>query len=168
MTVQTDITSKDLKVLGQHVATGIDGGRLMYTLLIGSGMAVGVILGVTLAVTGVQLHVASLMAGLLGGAFWLTLFSRLYMRKMAPAADSYVLGPRAVSITDDGIIEKSKKHESLFRWSSIRSVDSVGEHIFVMLERNAGIIVPCRAFSSDAERDQFLAEVRRQTSAEAT
>jgi hypothetical protein len=69
MTVQTDITSKDLKVLGQHVATGIDGGRLMYTLLIGSGMAVGVILGVTLAVTGVQLHVASLMAGLLGGAF---------------------------------------------------------------------------------------------------
>ena len=137
----------------------------MYTLLIGAGLAVGVILGLTLAVTGVQLHVVSLMAGLFGGVFWLTLFSRLYMRKMAPAADSYVVGPRAVSITDDGIIEKSKKYESLFRWSSIRSVDSVSEHIFVMLERNAGIIVPCRAFSSDAERDQFLAEVRRQTSA---
>ena len=155
-------------MFGQHVATGVDEGRLMYTLLIGSGVAVGVILGVTLAVTGIQLHVASLMAGLFGGAFWLTLFSRLYMRKMAPAVDSYVLGPRAVSITDDGIIEKSKKHESLFRWSSIRSVDSVSEHIFVMLERNAGIIVPCRAFSSDAERDQFLAEVRRQTSAQTT
>ncbi len=166
MTVQTDITTNDLKVFGQHVSTGADGGRLMYTLLIGSGVAVGVILGVTLAVTGVRLQVASLMAGLLAGAFWLTLFSRLYMRKMGPAADSYVLGPRAVSTTDDGIIEKSQKHEALFRWSSIRSVDSTKEHIFVMLERNAGIIVPFRAFSSDAERDHFLAEIRRQTRAE--
>jgi hypothetical protein len=168
MTVQTDITTNDLKMFGQHVSTGADGGRLMYTLLIGSGVAVGVILGVTLAVTGVRLHVASLMAGLLGGACWLTLFSRLYMRKMAPAPDSYILGPRAVSITDDGIVEKSQRHESLFRWSSIRTVDSVSEYIFVMLERNAGIIVPCRAFPSDAEREQFLAELRRRTGAGTT
>jgi hypothetical protein len=163
MTIQTDITLKDLKIFGRHVATGADGGRLMYTLLIGSGVAVGIILGVTLAVSGVRLDVASLMAGLLGGAFWLTIFSRLYMRKMAPVADSHILGPRTVSVTDDGIIEKSQKHEALFRWPSIRSVDSVNEHIFVMLERNVGIIVPCRAFSSDTERNQFLAEVRKRT-----
>ncbi len=168
MTVQTDITLKDLKAFSQYVATGRDGGKLMYTLLFGSGAAVGVIVGVTLAVIGVQLQVASLMAGLFGAAFWLTLFSRLYMRKIAPAADSYILGPRVVSATDDGIIEKSQKHESLFRWPSIRSVDSVSDYIFVMLERNTGIIVPCRAFSSDAEREQFLAEVRRRTSAGTT
>lgn len=161
MTVETDITPNDFKAFGKHVATGRDRGKLMYTVLFGSGAAVGILLGLILAVTGIELQMASLMAGLFGGAFWLVLFSRLYTRKMGPAADSYALGRRTVSTTDDGVIEKSHKHEALFRWPSVRSVDLASAHIFIMIERNAAIIVPRRAFSSDAERDRFLAELRR-------
>jgi hypothetical protein len=160
MTVQTDITPKDLKALGQHVASSNGGTRLIYTMIIGCSVAVGGVLGFTLAVTRIEPHFPSLTAGLFAGAFSLVLFSRLYMRKIAPAPDSYIFGPRTVSITGDGIIEKSKKHEMLFRRSAIRSVDLAREHIFVMLERNVAIIVPCRSFASEAERDQFLTEAR--------
>jgi hypothetical protein len=135
----------------------------MYTLLIGTGVGAGVILGITLSLTGIRLDVASLLASLFGGVFWLTLFSRLYTRKMAPATDSYVFGPRTVSVADDGIGETSQRHESLFRWTSVRSIESVGEHVFIMVDRNAGIVVPHRAFASDAERDQFLAEIRKRS-----
>lgn len=161
MIIQTDITQKDLRAFARHIAMGTDGGGSMYTLLIGSGVGVGVILGITLALTGVRLHLASLMAGLFGGVFWLTIFSKLQTRKWAPSTDSYILGLRTVSVTDDGIRETSQRHESLFRWASVRAVESVGEHVFVMVDRNAGIVVPRRAFASDAERDQFLAEIRR-------
>jgi hypothetical protein len=135
----------------------------MYKLLIGSALVMGVILGIALAFADVRLHIASLMAGLFGGVFWLVIFSKLQTRNMGPANDGFILGPRTVSITDDGIREKSQKHESLFRWPSVRSAESVGEHVFVMLDRNAGIIVPRRAFASDAERDQFLAEIRKRS-----
>lgn len=68
--------------------------------------------------------------------------------------------PRIYFYTDEGIREQSPKHESLFHWPLIRSAESVGEHVFVMVDRNAGLIVPHRAFASAAEREQFLAEIR--------
>lgn len=142
---------------------GTDGGRSLYTFLIGSVIVMGIALGLVLACAGVRLHLASLMAGLFGGVFWLMIFSRLQARNMGPATDGYILGPRTISLTDDGIRETSQKHESVFRWPSVRSAAIVGEHIFVMVDRNAGIILPCRSFASDIERDQFLAEIRRRS-----
>jgi len=163
MSIQTDITQKDFRAFVRHVTMGTDGGRSMYRLLIGSALVMGVFLGVSLAFDSVRLNVASLMAGLFGGVFWLMIFSRLQTRKMGPVTDGYILGPRTVSLTDDCVRERSQKHESIFRWLSIQSVVSAGDYIFVMVDRNAGIIVPCRAFASDAERDQFLTEIRRRS-----
>jgi hypothetical protein len=160
MIIQTDITQKDFRAFVRHVAIGPDGGRSMYLALWGTVLGVGVTVGITLALTGVQLHLPSLMAGLFGGVFWLLIFSRIHARNTGPAADGCIYGPRTVSITAEGLRECSPKCESLFHWSSIRSVVSLGDHVFVMVDRNAGIIVPRRAFASDTERDQFLAEIR--------
>jgi hypothetical protein len=163
MSIQTDITQKDFKAFVRHVTMGTGGAHSMYTILIGSALVMGVILGVVLVFAGVQLHMASLMVGLFGGVFWLVIFSRLLRQNMGPAPDGCILGPRTVSLAEDGIRETAQKHESLFRWLSVRSAASVGEHVFVMFDRNVGIIVPRRAFASDEERDLFLAEIHRRS-----
>ena len=163
MSIQTDITPKDFKAFIRFSTVGFDGGHSIYKLLFGSALVMGILLGIALAFADVRLHIASLMAGLFGGVLWLVIFSKLQARNMGPAPDGLFFGPRTVSITDDGLREKAKKYDSLFNWSSVRSAESAGEYIFVMVDRNAGIIVPHRAFASDAERDQFLAEIRKRT-----
>jgi YcxB-like protein len=163
MSIKTDIMPKDFKAFTRFITVGFDGGHSIYKLLFGSALVMGIILGIALAFADVRLHIASLMAGLFGGVFWLVIFSRLQARNMGPATDGLFFGPRTVSITDDGLREKAEKYDSLFNWSSVRSAESVGEYIFVLVDRNAGIIVPHRAFASDAERDQFLAEIRKRT-----
>jgi hypothetical protein len=35
------------------------------------------------------------------------------------------------------------------------------KHVFIMIDRIAGIILPKRAFSSEAEREQFVSELER-------
>ena len=46
------------------------------------------------------------------------------------------------------VVRKSRK-----RWAPVY-------YIFVMVDRNAGIIVPRRSFATDAEREQFVSEVQ--------
>ena len=165
MTIQTDITLKDFKMFGRHVAYRAGGKSWMYVTLIGTGAVAGALVGLFLRLLGVQLDFINFMAGLLTGVLWLLIFSQLYKRRMAPLADSYFLGPQTVSLADDGITVKSQKQDALLRWNSVRWVDSTTEYIFVMLERHIGMIVPCRAFSSNEERERFLAEVRKRAGA---
>jgi len=103
MTIQTEITTKDFKAFTQHVAMGADSGHSMKVLLVGSALGTGAFIGITLFVTGVQLDLVNLLAGLFGATIWLIIFSRLYARNLGPATDGYMLGPRTVSITEDGI-----------------------------------------------------------------
>ena len=121
----------------------------------------GAVIGVTLALTGVSLNFPSLMAGLFGGVFWLLIFSKLQTRKTGPADDGCILGPHTVSVTAEGISEQSSKQMALTRWLAVRDIQTVREHVFVMIDRNCGIIIPRRAFASAAEQDLFLDEIRR-------
>jgi hypothetical protein len=53
--------------------------------------------------------------------------------------------------------------ESFFQWSLVRGIAITDQHVFVMVDRIAGIILPKRAFSSETERDQFLSELERRS-----
>jgi hypothetical protein len=158
MSIQTEISHQDFKAFVKYIAVSTGGGS-MYRLLFGSALGVGVILGI-LGVT-FRLQPADLLVGFIGAVLWLTIFSKLHARNMGPARDSYIIGPRTVLVTDEGIREVSQKHESVFRWKAVRAAESVGEHIFIMVDRNAAIIVPHRAFPSDAERDRFMTEIQK-------
>jgi len=160
MSVQTEITQKDVKAFVRYVAIGSQAGRSFYKLFVFSSAVMGGILGVAPFVTGGRLQVVSLAAGFFVGFFWLVIIGRIQSRIMRPAKESYALGPRTVSFNDAGIRETSQKHELFFRWRSVCSSEFAGEYIFVMADQKFGIIVPIRAFSSDAERDQFLADIQ--------
>jgi hypothetical protein len=54
----------------------------------------------------------------------------------------------------------SEHHGSLYRWPPVRNFGVTDQHVFVMVDRSAGITVPLRAFSSESEREQFIGEIR--------
>jgi len=100
----------------------------------------------------------------LTGIFLLILIGRLQMRGTRPAPDGIVLGPHEVSILEEGVRNSSERHESLFRWQTVRSADTTAQHIFIMVDRCAAVIVPRRAFTSDEERERFVSEIKARAS----
>lgn len=161
MIVHADITPADWTAFVRFVVRNVSrssGARLGRWL---SALGIGVAAGVACSVTGISLQLPSLLVGAAGVTLWLIIVSRLQMRRMVPAADGYILGPRRVSLLEDGLHEASQRHESFFPWHAIRGTQLTEQHMFVMVDNNAAIIVPRRAFSSDTEREQFIAEIQR-------
>ena len=85
------------------------------------------------------------------------------MERMKPAENGYILGSQETFLEDEGIRQMSSHHESVFRWSSVRNIAVTKKHIFVMVDRIAGVILPHRAFSSDAEYEQFVSEIEKRS-----
>lgn len=168
MTVHTDITAGDwsafVRFVARNVSTGSGGG--LGRLLIAVG--VGTVVGVMFSMTGAELHFVSLLVGAVGSAMWLIVVARLQARRMIPAADGYILGPRQVTLSDDGVRETSQLHESLFRWNGVRGARFTDQHVFLMMDKNAAILVPRRAFATDHEREGFVAEIQQRATKHAT
>lgn len=168
MTVDTDITADDWRAFVRFVARNVSigsGGTFGRLLL---ALGVGALVGVMFSVTGTELHFVSLLAGAVGGAMWLIVVARLQARRMFPAVDGYILSPRQVTLSDEGVRETSRLHESLFRWSGVRGARLTDQHVFLMVDNHAAIIVPRHAFSTDDERERFVAEIQQRATKAAT
>lgn len=168
MTIDTDITRADWAALVGFVTRNASKGwsARLETWLI--ALAVGGVIGVTFSLAGIEIHVPSMAAGFLGGLVMLIVLSRLRMRRIAPATDGFILGPRKVSLDDDGLRETSQRHESVFRWQAVRSVELTDQHVFLLVDANGALIVPRRAFPSEVECNQFVDEARRRSGKTAT
>ena len=161
MTIQTDINQKDWTAYRRcliHRARKCYG--LIYWLFV-AGVLVA-ILG-TLSLTGIELHAPSFGAGMVVGVMYMVSISLLLGRQLRPAAGGGILGPKQVELTEAGIYVKGQHHESVFGWATIRGAEVTDKHIFVMVDPNAGVIVPRRCFASDTECGQFVSEVRRRS-----
>ncbi len=159
MTVQTDITSDDWTAFLRFVNRSVlshPQDRMRRLLLI---PALGLVVGVLSAATGINLHFPSLLIGAFISLAWFVVIARMQVRRMAPYADGFILGPREVRLTDEGLRESSELHDSLFRWMAIHDVKLTDQHVFVMMDRCAAVIVPRRAFRSDDECEEFVEEI---------
>ncbi|MFO1501858.1 MAG: YcxB family protein [Verrucomicrobiota bacterium] len=161
MTIQTELTRHDWSAFVRYVTQARAREGKSRRLRWASSLGLGLIVGGGLALSGQGFDLLSFFAGVLAGVVWLMILSRLQMRMMGPSGQGYILGPRQVSLTEEGIGETSSLHQSLFRWSVVRSAAVAPQHVFVLVDRNAAIIVPRRAFASEVEREQFVEEVKR-------
>lgn len=161
MTINTDITASDFMAFVRFVArkSSNGSGGILWRWLIALG--IGAAIGVGFGVVGVNLHFPSLLVGALGCIVWFVSYSRIQMRKMTPSSAGFILGPRQVTLSDEGLREASRNHESLFRWPGVLSVHTSGQHVFILVDQTAGIIVPFKAFGSEIERGQFVGEIQR-------
>lgn len=175
MSIKTNINQEDFNAFGKYVARSVStssGSRVLHIFI---GLTVGLAIGVSLSVTHLSSDsttLAKMLCGGLAGAFLtllvVSVIVRSQMQRMRPAEDGIIIGSHEISLTDEGIRQRSGRHQSDFRWSLVRATSVTDQHIFIMIDRIVGIIVPKRAFSSDAERDQFVSEIQKRSGKIAT
>ena len=105
-----------------------------------------------------------ILIGFILGVAFLYLFAILVARsqrkRLSPTDDCYFFGHQEVEIQTDGIHVKSLHHQSHYQWSLVDSPYTTNEHLFIMIDRIAGIIIPRRSFPSEAECNAFLEAIQ--------
>src|SRR5205814_6476777 len=74
------------------------------------------------------------------------LFVGFRSRRLFPVQGGLVLGKKRITLCPDGLRQSSTAHETLFRWPLVRRIAETPRHIFIMLDRNAGVIIPRSSF----------------------
>lgn len=93
-------------------------------------------------------------------AFWA--FLRWRFARALPAADrGSLLGRRETVLDENGIREQSAYHRHQSDWNGVLSVEETDEHVFLMIDRFAGYIVPKRAFPDSADLQEFVEFARQ-------
>ncbi len=162
MDLQIEVTREDWDAFVRFVAKAAqraNKGR-RYLIAIVSAAAIAVATGMILDLAGEGIDLKSFAGGAVLVVLWFITISRFRVFRLGPGEAGTILGARRFSISDQGIRLVSAKQDALFYWSAVRSVEVAARHIFVMVDANAAIIVPRRAFSSREEENQFLSELQ--------
>ena len=160
MNVVTEITPGDFGAFAAYVSRQASsiGSSL---LLLGVAAVVGIVMADVMPLFGSALHIPTFLVAMLGFASFIVVAQRIRRRRLLPRPGGLTLGRKEIVISDEGVREYSVRHEALFRWSAVESVGVTTTHIFVMLDRSRGIIVPRRSFASPSDGEQFVGEIRR-------
>jgi hypothetical protein len=67
----------------------------------------------------------------------------------AKSAREYLVGPRTIEVTDEGLRLTSPAGESLVRWHVVKSVDEGPAHLFVRYGYGLGPVIPKRFMTAD-------------------
>jgi hypothetical protein len=72
-----------------------------------------------------------------------------------------LMGSQTLTATPEALVAKGPIAESRYNWSSIAAVSEGPEHLFLFLSESVALPIPKRAFTSEAQRTEFLALVDR-------
>lgn len=168
MSIETEVTQEDYEAFVRHVSATCAAQspkKLLSTLM---GWGIGLLFGFCIAFTQLGESPSTLAAtfcgALLGAAmmvFLLVSFSRRQLRQMKPSDDGFVIGNQKLTLCEEGIRQTSRHHQMLMNWSNVRAVDTGDKHIFVMVDRISGFILPKRSFPSDKQLEQFVEEINK-------
>lgn len=67
-----------------------------------------------------------------------------------------MLGMQQLSLMEDGIFVNSEYKESKSKWSSIEDIVLTDSYILVYVSAVMAHVIPVRAFSSEADMDDFV------------
>jgi hypothetical protein len=167
--LQYETTAADFQAFQQHAVAKVRGSAgLAASGLSWRSIAVGLPIGIVVAIGGrllafrFHLPTAALVVVIV------LLFWGYFRWKIAgaftPTAGGAIVGPRQISLDENAVTEESANHRHETRWSGVTSVEETGEHVFLMVDRFAGYIVPKRAFPDSFSRNAFLSFARAQAS----
>ena len=157
--INTDITLEDFLAFCQHVGRQSDR-RKARLIFWGCFACIGFLAAIFRNDAGAKSHLAVILITAVLSLLACLLYLKIAQRSMMPSAPGFILGPKVVTLTSEGLTQSSEQHCSSFKWSLVRSVGETPKHIFVMLDTNAGVIIPKSSFPSAAECASFLSELR--------
>jgi YcxB-like protein len=160
--VITNILPEDFRAFSREVArrgaAGSRAGRLGFA--IGAGLFFGLVLGIG------SVGPARILDPLtmLFTAVFLVLFLIVLTRRMrsgfAPLPGGSILGEKTITLSDEGIRSQGAYTESFVQWPAVLDLLETRQHLFVMIDRPAGVIIPKRCFASDLECHEFAEALR--------
>jgi hypothetical protein len=112
----------------------------------------------------IDIHMPTAML-LVGAILVLYCFYRWkWSRGMVPLDHGALLAPRRLWIDDAGVGEESAHHRHFSAWAGIVAVHETDAHVFLMVDRLAGYILPKRAFTSAEALAEFTSTSRQRAS----
>lgn len=79
---------------------------------------------------------------------------------LIPSRRAGVLGKHIISISAEGLRETTSVNDSIHKWSGIIRIKSNKKYIYIYTDNAAAHIIPKRAFPTEAEAEQFLANLK--------
>lgn len=167
LSVSYALTLEDIHHFNHHYARASKvarRGRLLARL------ALTAFLAVLLGALGWGAHagVGFWVVGALILAFWFATFParveqmlrRHTARTFAQGKNLGLLGPTTVEADPERIVEKNALRETHVKWPAVERVDVDSGRVYVWTSAFSAMVIPARAFESDAARDAFVAAVR--------
>jgi len=155
MQVTTDLRSDDHQAFTRHVwYSGARGGWAWFVLIFVATLLITVVIQ---SEAHIRMHTPTMLVTM----FVLLGYLSLAQRRIRPSDDGASLGIRTFKLVDEGLLERSRHHEHLTRWSGIRGVDETKNHIFVFIDNCQAHIIPKRGFAEDTQCKTFVEELRR-------
>jgi uncharacterized membrane protein YeaQ/YmgE (transglycosylase-associated protein family) len=163
------VTQEDYEAFVRHVAVtcATSSPKKFVSTLMGWG--IGLLVGVCISISWLSESRSTLAAtfcGMILGALIMLmivgLMSRRQLRQMKPSDDGFVIGKQQITLCVEGIRQTSSHHQMIMNWSCVCAVNATDKHVFVMVDRIGGFILPKRSFSTDEQREQFVGEIERQ------
>jgi hypothetical protein len=87
---------------------------------------------------------------------------RAEIRRSARAGELVsVLGVHHLTLTPDGVVEKSPVGEGKIVWGAVQSVMATTGPVYIFLQDGKALIIPHRAFASEAQKQEFMDTAER-------
>ena len=86
---------------------------------------------------------------------------RLKMLRMQISDDGPLLGLTKLRVEPDGIVVERDRMNAKYLWGAFQGVETAKNALVLPIDNGIGLIIPASAFSSDAERFAFAAEVAK-------
>jgi hypothetical protein len=87
---------------------------------------------------------------------------RAAVSKSARAGElASVLGIHHLTLTPDGVVEKSPVGEGKIVWGAIQNVTATTGPVYIFLQDGKALIIPQRAFASEAQKSAFMDAAER-------
>lgn len=103
-------------------------------------------------------------------AFFIGIFTSIILRPLSHnlllsypllREDGMSFKRRILSITSEGVSERSETWNCQYSWDEVESLEFRGKYFFIMLEYHRGFIVPHRVFPDESEMKAFVDQAKR-------
>lgn len=87
--------------------------------------------------------------------------SRRISKMLAEGKNKSVVGAHNLTISEDGIVDRSEHSEAKTQFGAIENILEDKEHIFIYVSADTAHIIPTRIFENEAQKNEFLGFLRQ-------